>query len=118
MILIESGYESNDPAVQPAKAEVMRCLPWLGHRIHEFSSVDALEAYLEHGLDELEAAGYPRGLRRIVLVFRSSEAVEAVAKRMLPGADFVAWPDPDAWLDLYGDIDKLRDRARRAGMGD
>jgi hypothetical protein len=115
MILIEGGYQANDPAVQPAKARVMECLPHLGHKIVEFSDVEKLEEYLEAGLDELQAAGYPRGLRRMVLIFRSHAAVAAVAKRMLPGAELVAWPDPDAWLNLDKDIDKLKARARRAG---
>ena len=115
MILIESGYEMNDPAIQPAKAEVMRWLPRLGHKIHEFSSVDALETYLEHGLDELEAAGYPRGLRRMIIIYRSFRAVQAVATRMLPGCELIAWPDPDAWLNLHKDIDKLKARADRMG---
>jgi hypothetical protein len=108
MILIE------DHTVPPEFAEdyslVMRVMSKTSHGVHRFSSVEALEAFLEAGLDQLSAAGFPRGLRRIVLFYRDFPAVVAVAQRMLPGFEFEAWPLPDAWPQL---AEQLRTKARK-----
>jgi len=86
--------------------------------IHCYSNVDALEAFLDAGLADMEKhreRGWeaPEGLTRVALVFTSPRAVQAVARRMAPGFDFAAWPQPDAWLALYQQIDALRERARQ-----
>jgi hypothetical protein len=115
MILIEQGRLNNEePRVARMRAAVMECLPHLGHSIHTFSSADALAEYLEDGLDQMEAAGFGRGLRRVVLIHKTMAPVEVVAKRMAPGHEFVAWPEPDVWIDLYQKIADLRTRARKA----
>jgi hypothetical protein len=115
MILIEqSNLNNEEPRVARMRAAVMECLPNLGHSIHTFSSADALAEYLEAGLDQMEVAGFGRGLRRVVLIHKTLAPVEAVAKRMAPGHEFVAWPEPDCWIDLYQNIADLRTRARAA----
>ena len=102
----------HDPVVEHARLASLEALA-TAHKLHCFSDVEALEAFLDAGLADMTAAGLnPGGLTRIVLVFTDSRTVAAVATRMAPGQDFAAWPQPDAWLALYARIDELRARAR------
>lgn len=113
MILIETR-RIEDPNLEWMRLSVMECLPHLPHSIHEFSSVGALEEFLERGLDDLESHGLGRGLRRIVLFYYSLDAVLAVSKRMIPGGELNMFILPDGWIHWYRHIGKLRDLARKA----
>jgi hypothetical protein len=102
----------HDPVVEHARLASLEALAE-AHKLHCYSNVEALEAFLDQGLTEMTDAGVnPGGLTRIVLVYTDPRAVAAVATRMAPGHDFAAWPQPDAWLALYARIDDLRERAR------
>lgn len=86
------------------------------HDVFRYSSIDALEAYLELGLDQLRDFGMPRALHRVVLFCRHPRAIDVVSKRMLPGREPLIYRVPIAWLELYGRIDQLRAQARLFGV--
>jgi hypothetical protein len=113
MICVEDIRLDSD--VERAHHEVLQLLA-RQHSIFRFSTVDALDAYLERGLDELHAAGLPRALHRVVLFCRHPRAIDAVSRRMLPGRDAIIYRVPDAWHELYGRIDQLRAQARLFGV--
>jgi hypothetical protein len=104
-----------DADVDRAQHEVLQLLA-RQHTVFRFSTIDALDAYLEHGLDELHAFGMPRGLLRCVLFCRHPRAIDSVSRRMLPGRDALIYRVPDAWHELYGRIDQLRAQARLFGV--
>jgi hypothetical protein len=110
MILYEDAQL--DPVVSMARMEILTALAPM-HKVHCYSNVDALEAFLEKGLDELKAAGFPRGLTRVVLVFSTPRALDAVERRMRPGHQLAAWMQPDAWMQIYKHIDQLQEMARK-----
>lgn len=109
-----------DPTVTNARLAVLEAME-LGMKCHCYSSVDALEETLKEVYDELSMirrtnimdGPIPDGLTRIALIFTDPRAISVVAKYMAPGFEFSAWPQPDAWLALYQQIDGLRVRARR-----
>jgi hypothetical protein len=101
-----------DPVSEHERLACLECLAE-EHKLVCYSSVEAMEAILEQGLDQLEAAGHGRFLRRVVLIARDRRAVAAVARRMGPGMEFIAWPSPLAWKKLYEQIEALRARARK-----
>lgn len=87
-------------AVETAKVRILAAFKTM-HMVHTFDTVKELEAFLEQGLDELKAAGYPRALSRVVLFARSKEAAAVVAQRMVPGGAFYFWESPGCWLPLW-----------------
>jgi hypothetical protein len=106
-----------DPTVQHARLAALECLA-VEHTLFCYSSASVLEQRLAMGLEELAAAraagvDVPAKLTRIVLVFTDPRAVAVVDRFMEPGFEAIAWPQPDAWLALYGRIEELRARARR-----
>ena len=100
MILIQDERPL-DPEMAERRARVLDVARRGSHAVHVFTSIDTLEAFLEDGLDQLEAAGLGRGLRRVALFHSSPRAVHAVATRMAPGCTFEAWPQPDCWRELF-----------------
>jgi len=114
MILHEEA--TFDPPVNHARLAVIEAME-PAMKVHCYSTVEALGATLAEIVSEMRrhrANGWdmPEGLTRIALIFSDPRAVDVVRKHMAPGFDFAAWPQPDAWLALYGRIDELRDRAR------
>jgi hypothetical protein len=109
MILYEDA--NLDSVVTKARFEILAALAPV-HKLHCYSTVDALEAFLEEGLKDLREVGVP-GLIRVALIFTNPKAVDAVAKRMAPGHELAAWPQPDAWLQMYQHIDQLQEMARK-----
>ncbi len=113
MILVENITHAETDTAR-AEHEVLSLLS-KHHSVMRYTSIDALEAYLERGLDELVAFGQPRGLLRVVLFYRHPRAIDAVSRRMLPGRDALIYRVPEAWLEFYGRIDRLREQARLFG---
>lgn len=115
MILLER--EPALPAVvETNKAQVILCLRSL-HAIQDFDTVRELDDGLDQVLDELAVAGAPRGLSRILLFYRTPAAITAVAKRMLPGGQFLAFQAPACWQQMAAKLPELRAWAERAEPG-
>ena len=89
------------------------------NHIVEFASLITLAQYLDSGLDELVRAGYPRGLRRVMLFVRagSLEAIRHVASLLLPGASMSVYQQPAVWRTLYARRTVLRRSANRLEPG-
>jgi len=109
MILVEN--ESWLPAeVQAKKAAVLAALGEF-HAVRDFTTVAELAQFLDQLLVELAAIEAPRGLTRVILFSRNRAAVTAVATRMLPGGDCLAFDSPRCWSQLAADLDKLKNWA-------
>ncbi len=109
MILYEDAQL--DAVVSKARMDILEALAPV-HKLHCYSTVDALEAFLETGLHDLKVIGLP-GFVRVVLIYTNPKALAAVEKRMAPGHHLAAWPQPDAWLQIYEHIDQLQEMARK-----
>jgi hypothetical protein len=111
MILVEKDPLTS-PHVEEVRAKVLTCLR-VSHELFEFDAVSELVAYLEHGLDEMVIAGYPRKLTRIVLFYRTPAALRAVVDRMHPTGELVAAVAPQCWMVFNRRMKELITNARR-----
>lgn len=102
--------------VESVKAQVLLALR-ANHAVQEFDSAGDLAAWLDQLLDELVAAGAPRGLTRVLLFYRSQAAVAEVQKRMLPGASLQAFPAPSCWRAFGQKLPELQAWANRVEPG-
>jgi len=106
-----------DPIIDACRLAVLETLECV-HPIFCFSTVDALEHVLDEILKELDELrkvdpDVPGGLTDMILLFKDNRAVNAVARRMQPGFDFLALALPDGWPILYQRLPDLRRQAAR-----
>ena len=106
MILVEN--EPWLPAdLQANRAAVLAALGEF-HAIRDFTTVAELTEFLDQLLVELVAIEAPRGLTRVVLFSRNNAPVAVVARRMLPGADCLAFLAPRCWRELAANLSGLK----------
>ena len=115
MILLEEqiGEPALPVMVQSYKAQVLTCLQTL-HQLQTFERLADLDAFLDAILDQLGAAGAPRGLTRVILFHRSPAAAAAVARRLVPGGAMHVFQIPGCWMQLGRDVPTLQAWAKRA----
>lgn len=114
MILIEQVPLDADTAID--EHEVLSVLS-AHHVVFRYSSIDALEAWLELRLDELKGHGVPRALSRALLFYRHPRAIDVVSSRMCPGFQVALYRVPEAWPELAGRIEQLRAWSTRLTHG-
>ena len=115
MILLEQ--EPALPAhVEASKVQVLLCLQTM-HKQQEFLGATELAGFLDHLLDELAAVDMPRGLTRVILFWRTPQAVDLVNARMRPGHTAQAFKAPACWLQMARSLPELQAWASRIEPG-
>ena len=82
--------------IERVRTRALTCLR-VTHGLFEFDTAQELAAYLDEGLDQLERAGYPRGLSRVILFYKQRRSLEVATARLHTTGRLISIQAPGCW---------------------